>query len=93
MRTTLLKLLAPVMAAGIAAAACGGTPAASNAPTTSAAASAPLGQLPVPELTKVRIGISTPVTAVDEDDPEVAAWNARLAALNAATAAMDSRKR
>jgi len=30
---------------------------------------------------------------VDEDDPEVAAWNARLAALNAATAAMDSRKR
>src|SRR3954463_2248385 len=32
----------------------------------------------------VRIGISTPVVDVDEDDPEVAAWNARLAALNAA---------
>src|SRR2546430_12387106 len=64
MRTTLFKLLASVMAAGIAAAACGGTPAASNAPTTSAAASAALGQLPVPELTKVRIGISTPTEPV-----------------------------
>lgn len=41
----------------------------------------------------VRVGISTPVVEVDEDDPEVAAWNARLAALNAATAALDSRKR
>src|SRR5437764_1505608 len=41
----------------------------------------------------VRVGISTPAAEVDEDDPEVAAWNARLAALNAATAAMDSRKR
>jgi hypothetical protein len=41
----------------------------------------------------VRVGISTTAVEVDEDDPEVAAWNARLAALNAATAALDSRKR
>jgi hypothetical protein len=41
----------------------------------------------------VRVGISTTMTAVDEDDTEVAAWNARLAALNAATAALDSRRR
>ena len=66
-RTALFKLLATVMAAGIAVAACGGTtPAASSAPTTaaSAAPSAALGQLPVPELTKVRIGISTPTEPV-----------------------------
>jgi DNA-binding transcriptional regulator of glucitol operon len=41
----------------------------------------------------VRIGISTPVVDGDEDDPEVAAWNARFAALNARTATTDSRKR
>jgi DNA-binding transcriptional regulator of glucitol operon len=41
----------------------------------------------------VRVGITTQVTEADEDDPEVAAWNARLAALNAATADLDSRKR
>ncbi len=66
-RTALFKMLATVMAAGIAVAACGGTtPAASSAPTTaaSAAPSAALGQLPVPELTKVRIGISTPTEPV-----------------------------
>src|SRR5258707_6492539 len=66
-RTALFKLLATVMAAGIAVAACGGTtPAASSAPTTaaSAAPSAALGQLPLPELTKVRIGISTPTDPV-----------------------------
>jgi len=66
-RSALFKLLATVMAAGIAVAACGGTtPAASSAPTTaaSAAPSAALGQLPVPELTKVRIGISTPTEPV-----------------------------
>lgn len=40
----------------------------------------------------VRVGISTPEIAIDEDDPEVAAWNARLAALNAATAAVESRR-
>src|SRR5947199_10069565 len=40
----------------------------------------------------VRVGISTPAAAVDEDDVEVAAWNARLAALNAATAAVEGRR-
>ena len=40
----------------------------------------------------VRVGISTPVIEVDENDAEVAAWNARLAALNAATAAAESRR-
>jgi NitT/TauT family transport system substrate-binding protein len=67
MSKTLFKLLATVMAAGLAVAACGGTtPAASSAPTTAAsvAPSAALGQLPVPELTKVRIGISTPTEPV-----------------------------
>ena len=40
-------------------------------------------------------GVSAPTTpaAVDEDDPEVAEWNARLAALNAAHAAAESRRR
>src|SRR6267142_2089391 len=60
MRTTLFKLFATVMAAGIAAAACGGNPppAVSTAPSSAATATAALGQLPTPELTKVRIGIS-----------------------------------
>jgi DNA-binding transcriptional regulator of glucitol operon len=40
----------------------------------------------------VRVGISTPEIAIDENDPEVAAWNARLAALNAATAAAEGRR-
>ena len=40
----------------------------------------------------VRVGISTPEIVVDDDDQEVAAWNARLAALNAATAAVESRR-
>ena len=39
----------------------------------------------------VRVGISTPAVEIDEDDAEVAAWNARLAALNAATAAAQTR--
>src|SRR3954447_2878257 len=40
----------------------------------------------------VVIGVSAPAPAVTaEDDPEVAAWNARLAALNAAHAATQSR--
>src|SRR6266511_2799488 len=64
-RTALFKLLTTVMAAGIAVAACGGTtPAATSAPSTAPSASAALGQLPVPELTKVRIGISTPTEPV-----------------------------
>ena len=40
----------------------------------------------------VRVGISTPTVTADQDDPEVAAWNARLAALNAASAAVESRR-
>jgi len=59
------KVLAATMAVGILVAACGGTtPAASSAPSGAATASAALGQLPVPELTKVRIGISTPTEPV-----------------------------
>lgn len=41
------------------------------------------------------IGVRTPESAVPDadDDPEVAAWNARLAALNAAHAAVEGRRR
>ena len=41
------------------------------------------------------IGVRTAEVAVPdaEDDPEVAAWNARLAALNAAHAAVEGRRR
>lgn len=41
----------------------------------------------------VRIGITTQSVPIDEDDAEVVAWNARLAALNAAAAAAESRRR
>lgn len=43
----------------------------------------------------VVIGVQTPqITVPDaDDDPEVAAWNARLAALGAAHAAVESRRR
>ena len=43
----------------------------------------------------VRVGLTTPVTpgATDADDPEVAARNAALAAMNAATLAVESRRR
>jgi DNA-binding transcriptional regulator of glucitol operon len=34
----------------------------------------------------VRVGVSTPSVAVDPDDVETQEWNARLAALNAASA-------
>jgi hypothetical protein len=34
----------------------------------------------------VRIGVSTPAVVVDDDDTETQEWNARLAALNAASA-------
>jgi hypothetical protein len=34
----------------------------------------------------VRIGVSTPAASVDADDAETQEWNARLAALNAASA-------
>ena len=41
------------------------------------------------------IGVQTPAIPVPDaaDDPEVAAWNARLAALNKAHAAVESRRR
>lgn len=41
----------------------------------------------------VVIGVSAPAPVADDDDPEVAEWNARLAALNAAHAAAESRRR
>jgi DNA-binding transcriptional regulator of glucitol operon len=46
----------------------------------------------------LRIGLSTPPTdeipgAESADDPEVEAWNARLAALQAATSAVEGRRR
>jgi hypothetical protein len=41
----------------------------------------------------VRVGISVPAPEATADDPEVAAWNARLAALNAVTTAIESRGR
>jgi len=62
-----VRLLATVVAAGVAVAACGAnTPAASTAPSTapSASATAATGQLPKPELAKVRIGISAPTEVV-----------------------------
>ena len=40
----------------------------------------------------VRVGVATTVT-VDDDDEETREWNARLAALNAASAAVESRRR
>ena len=59
-----IKALGPVMAASLLIAACGGTSTApSAAPATQAAATAAAtaaGTLPKPELTKIRIGISTP---------------------------------
>jgi DNA-binding transcriptional regulator of glucitol operon len=39
----------------------------------------------------VRVGLTTPVVADDEDDPEVAARNAALARMNAATLAAHGR--
>ena len=42
----------------------------------------------------VRVGLTTPATAAShEDDPEVAARNAALAAMNAASLAVESRRR
>jgi uncharacterized membrane protein len=43
----------------------------------------------------VVIGVTTPLMPVPDadEDPEVAAWNARLAALNAAHASVESRRR
>lgn len=58
------RIVGAVMAVGLVAAACGGATTPSAAPATQAAASAAAtqaaGQLPKPELTKIRIGISAP---------------------------------
>ena len=40
----------------------------------------------------VRIGVTTGPIEIDESDEETREWNARLAALNAATAATQSRR-
>jgi ABC-type nitrate/sulfonate/bicarbonate transport system substrate-binding protein len=56
--STRFRLFAAIMAAGLAVAACGGAPA-GTAPTVSASQAA-AGELPKPELTTIRIGISTP---------------------------------
>ena len=64
-RTARTKFFSLIVVAGLMAACGGTTPAASNTPATSATASAAAnGQLPVPELTKLRIGISTPTEPV-----------------------------
>lgn len=61
-RFTNTKLLATSMAALLVIAACGGSAGTGSQPaaSTKPAASAVAGELPKPELTKVRIGISTP---------------------------------
>jgi DNA-binding transcriptional regulator of glucitol operon len=41
----------------------------------------------------VRVGVTTQRVQVDEDDEEMQAWNARLAALNAASASVESRRK
>ena len=59
----LRALSIPVVAAALIAAACGGgtvTPSATVQPTTAATATTPSGELPKPEITTLRIGISTP---------------------------------
>lgn len=58
----IIRSLALAVAAGVAVAACGGGAGTGAAPTTaaSAGASQAQGQLPKPELTAIRIGISTP---------------------------------
>jgi NitT/TauT family transport system substrate-binding protein len=64
MSSRFLRALAiPVAAAALIAAACGGgtaTPSATVQPTTAATATTPAGELPKPEVTTLRIGISTP---------------------------------
>lgn len=61
-RLTRTKLFGIVVVAGLVAAACGGTPASSSAPSVAgsavATATAAPGTLPTPELTKIRIGLS-----------------------------------
>ena len=63
MSSRFLRALAiPIAAAALVAAACGGaaTPSPTVQPSTGATATAPSGELPKPEVTTLRIGISTP---------------------------------
>ncbi len=53
-----VKVFATVFAASIVVAACSGGASAPAAPSASASAALAAGQLPVPELTKIRIGLS-----------------------------------
>lgn len=62
-----VKPLGIVMVAGLVIGACGGATSPSAAPATQAAATAaatPAGQLPKPELTKVKIGLSAPTEPI-----------------------------
>jgi len=59
-----IRFLAIVVAAGVAVACGANAPAASTAPSTAPSATAAAGQLPKPELAKVRIGISAPTEVV-----------------------------
>src|SRR4051812_22673766 len=64
-RTARTKFFSLMIVAGLVAACGGNTPAASSTPAASASASAAAnGQPPAPELTKLRIGISTPTEPV-----------------------------
>jgi DNA-binding transcriptional regulator of glucitol operon len=55
----------------------------------------PMPDHPVPIVQQpgVRVGITTAPIEADEDDVELAEWNARFAALNARQAAAENRKR
>jgi NitT/TauT family transport system substrate-binding protein len=63
-RSTRTKLLSLVITAGLVAACGGTTPAATSTPAASTQPSAAAGTLPQPELTAIRIGISTPTEPV-----------------------------
>lgn len=55
-----IRVLGTVMAASFVVAACGGATTPSAAPATPAAATQAAGQLPKPELSKVKLGLSAP---------------------------------
>lgn len=63
-RFTKSSLLGVIVAAGLIATACGGGATASPTPTAQATASVAAGTLPAPELTSIRLGISTPTEPV-----------------------------
>jgi NitT/TauT family transport system substrate-binding protein len=63
-RFTRTKLLALVVTTGLVTACGGATPVATSSPSASVQPSAAAGELPKPELTAIRIGISTPTEPV-----------------------------